>query len=70
MIVDHGHRCVLDVLEDREKATAVAYLEAAKGSGLLASVEEVTTDMWCADAEAARDAFGEASPLRSNGSTS
>ncbi|MDY3555131.1 hypothetical protein R5W24_004267 [Gemmata sp. JC717] len=34
MIVDHDHRCVLDVLENREKATVVAYLKAAKESGL------------------------------------
>ncbi|MDY3560983.1 hypothetical protein R5W23_002234 [Gemmata sp. JC673] len=33
VIVDHDHRCVLDVLENREKATVVAYLKAAKRAG-------------------------------------
>jgi transposase len=58
VIVDHDHRCVLDVLENREKATVVAYLKAGKENGLLASVEEVTTDMWDAYVEAAREVFG------------
>jgi transposase len=59
VIIDHDHQCVLDVLENREKATVLAYLRAGKQSGLLASVEEVTTDMWDAYVEAAREAFGE-----------
>lgn len=59
VIVDHDHRRVLDVLESREKATVSAYLKAGKASGLLASVEEVTTDMWDAYVEASREAFGE-----------
>lgn len=59
MIIDHDNQRVLDVLENREKATVVAYLKAGKASGLLASVEEVTTDMWDAYVEAAREVFGE-----------
>ena len=59
MIIDHDHQRVLDVLENREKATVLAYLKARKESGLLASVEEVTTDMWDAYAEAAREVFGD-----------
>jgi transposase len=59
VIVDHDHRCVLDVLENREKATVVVYLKAGKENGLLASVEEVTTDMWDAYVEASREVFGE-----------
>ena len=59
MIVDHDHRRVLEVLANREKATVVAYLKANKESGVLAAVEEVTTDMWDAYVEAAREAFGE-----------
>jgi transposase len=59
VIVDHDHRRVLDVLESREKATVRAYLAAAKADGLLAAVEEVTTDMWDAYAEAAREVFGD-----------
>lgn len=59
MIVDHDHKRVLDVLGNREKATVLAYLKAGKANGLLASVEEVTTDMWDAYVEASREAFGE-----------
>jgi transposase len=59
VIIDHDHQRVLDVLENREKATVLAYLKAGKENGLLASVEEVTTDMWDAYAEASREAFGQ-----------
>jgi transposase len=59
VIVDHDGKRVLEVLENREKATVLAYLKAGKESGLLASVEEVTTDMWDAYVEAAREVFGE-----------
>jgi transposase len=59
VIIDHDHRRVLDVLENREKATVLAYLKAGKESGLLASVEEVTTDMWDAYVQAAREVFGD-----------
>jgi transposase len=59
VIVDHDHRRVLDVLQNREKATVLEYLKAGKESGLLASVEEVTTDMWDAYVEASREVFGE-----------
>lgn len=58
MIVDHDNRRVLDVLENREKATVLAYLKAGRASGLLADVEEVTTDMWDAYVGAAKEAFG------------
>ena len=59
MIIDHDHKRVLEVLENREKATVLAYLKAGKENGLLASVEEVTTDMWDAYVEASREAFGD-----------
>lgn len=59
MIVDHDHRRVLEVLESREKSTVRAYLAAAKADGRLAAVEEVTTDMWDAYVEAAREVFGD-----------
>jgi transposase len=59
VIVDHDNRRVLEVLENRDKATVLAYLRQAKGRGLLAAVAEVTTDMWDAYVEAAREAFGE-----------
>jgi transposase len=58
VIVDHDNQRVLEVLENREKATVLAYLQQAKQEGLLAHVEEVTTDMWDAYVEAAREAFG------------
>jgi transposase len=57
VIVDHDNRRVLEVLENRDKATVLAYLRQAK-SGVLARVEEVTTDMWDAYVNAAREAFG------------
>lgn len=57
MIVDHDNRRVLEVLENREKATVLTYLRQAK-LGVLARVEEVTTDMWDAYVNAAREAFG------------
>jgi transposase len=58
VIVDHDNHRVLDVLENRDKATVLAYLVKARQEGLLAQVEEVTTDMWDAYVEAAREAFG------------
>ena len=59
MIVDHTNRRVPGVLEDRDKDTVKAYLQAAKDSGLLAGVEEVTTDTGEAYGNAAREVFGE-----------
>lgn len=58
MIIDHDNRRVLEVLESRDKAAVLAYLLAAKQSGLLAAVEEVTIDMWDGYESAAREAFG------------
>jgi transposase len=59
VIVDHDNQRVLEVLESREKASVLAYLQKAKRQGLLTQVEEVTTDMWDAYVEAAREAFGD-----------
>jgi transposase len=59
VIVDHDNRRVLEVLENREKSTVLAYLRQAKRKGTLANVEEVTTDMWDGYVEAAREAFGD-----------
>jgi transposase len=59
VIVDHDNQRVLEVLENREKATVLAYLQQAKRAGLLAHVEEVTTAMWDAYVTAAREAFGD-----------
>ena len=58
MIVDHSNARVLDVLENREKSTVLAYLWQAKQQGLLAEVVEVTTDMWQGYVQAAQEAFG------------
>ena len=38
--------------------TVLAYLKKQKEQGLLKHVEEVTSDMWDAYVEAAREAFG------------
>jgi transposase len=59
VIVDHDNHRVLDVLENREKATVLAYLRLKKQEGLLSQVEEVTIDMWDGYDTAAREAFGE-----------
>jgi transposase len=59
VIVDHDNQRVLEVLENREKATVLAYLQQAKQTGVLAQVDEVTTDMWDAYVSVARETFGE-----------
>jgi transposase len=59
VIIDHTNGRVLDVLEKRDKASVVAYLAAGKASGLLAHVEEVTTDMWDGYVTAVKEVFGE-----------
>jgi transposase len=59
-LIDHSNRRVLDVLENREKATVVAWLRAAKASGLLGHLQEVTCDMWDGYVEAAKEVFGPA----------
>jgi transposase len=59
VIVDHDNQRILEVLENREKATILAYLRRAQQQGLLAHVEEVTIDMWESYGAAAREAFGE-----------
>jgi transposase len=46
VIIDHTNGRVLDVLECREMAFIVNYLQEKKNSGLFAHVKEVTCDMW------------------------
>ncbi len=58
MIVDHDNHRVLEVLENREKATVCAYLRRGRTGGLLRHVEEVTIDMWSPYEGAVREAFG------------
>lgn len=59
MIIDHTNRRIVEVLESREKAHVKAYLQKGLDSGLFAEVEEVTTDMWDAYVNAAKEVFGE-----------
>jgi transposase len=59
VLIDHTNHRVLEVLENRDKASVVAYLEAGKASGLFAQLEEVTTDMWDGYVTAVRDVFGD-----------
>ena len=47
-------------MESREKAVVLAWLQAAKRSGLLSELQEVTCDMWDAYVEATRETFGQA----------
>ena len=58
MLIDHTNDRVLEVLPQRDKATVVAWLTQARDSGLLAGLEEVTTDMWDGYVEAAKEVFG------------
>jgi transposase len=59
VFVDHTNQRVLDVLEGRDKDLIVNYLRANKG-GLLAQLEEVTTDMGDGYVNAVREVFGPA----------
>jgi transposase len=59
VLIDHTNQRVLDVLENREKTSVIAYLAAGKASGLLAELEEVTTDMWDGYVSAVQAVFGE-----------
>ena len=58
MIIDHTNERVLDVLDSREKARVIEWLQAGRESGLLGSLEEVTIDMWEAYANAVTEVFG------------
>jgi transposase len=59
VIIDHTNQRVLDVLERRTKDEVKACFQRGFESGLLAEVEEVTTDMWEAFGSAAREVFGD-----------
>jgi transposase len=59
VLIDHTNQRVLDVLENRDKTSVIAYLAAGKASGLLAELEEVTTDMWDGYVTAVPAVFGE-----------
>jgi len=57
-LIDHTNHRVLEVLETREKSAVKAWLNKQRTSGLLAELEEVTTDMWDGYTMAAREALG------------
>jgi transposase len=59
VLIDHTNQRVLEVLENRDKASVVAYLQAGKARGLFAQLEEVTTDMWDGYVTAVREVFGD-----------
>jgi transposase len=58
VVVDHSNERVLEVLENRSKKAVRDYLQQNRGSGLLAQVVEVTTDMWDGYGEAVQEALG------------
>ena len=58
MLIDHSNGRALDVLESREKVRVVEWLKSGVSSGLLAALEEVTTDMWDGYVEAVKEVFG------------
>lgn len=58
MLIDHSNGRVVDVLENREKATLVKWLTDHR-ENLLKDLEEVTTDMWESYPQAVREVFGD-----------
>jgi len=58
VLIDHSNCRVLEVLETREKSVVKAWLADNLASGLLAHVEEVTSDMWEGYTMAVREVFG------------
>jgi len=58
VLIDHSNGRVLEVLETREKSVVKAWLADNLASGLLAHVEEVTSDMWEGYTMAVREVFG------------
>ena len=58
MLIDHTNHRVLEVLETRDKPVVKAWLAAGVASGLLARVEEVTSDMWEGYTMAVREVMG------------
>lgn len=57
MLIDHTNGRVVDVLENREKATLVKWLSDRRET-LLKDLEEATTDMWESYPQAVREVFG------------
>jgi len=58
VLIDHTNGRVLETLETRDKSVVKAWLAANLTSGLLAHVEEVTSDMWEGYTMAVREVFG------------
>ena len=59
VVVDHTNERVLEVLKTRSKEAVRDYLRQNLESGLLARVQEVTTDMWDGYVSATREALGD-----------
>jgi transposase len=58
VLIDHTNERVLDMLETRDKSALKTWLAEGVKSGLLAEVEEVTTDMWEGYTTAVREVLG------------
>jgi transposase len=58
VLIDHTNQRILEVLETRDKPALKAWLKEGRASGLLAELEEVTTDMWDGFTMAVREALG------------
>jgi transposase len=58
VLIDHTNQRILDVLETRDKSVLKAWLKQGVASGLLAELEEVTTDMWDGYTTAVREVLG------------
>jgi transposase len=59
VLIDHDNARVLDVLENREKTTLIAWLQQAKDAGLLGQLQEVTVDMWEGYTQAVQQVFAQ-----------
>lgn len=59
MLIDHTNARVLEVLENRDKASLVAWLKKAKEQGLLDHLQEVTVDMWELYTQAIQEVLGQ-----------
>jgi len=58
VLIDQTNARVLDVLENREKTTLVAWLKQAQERGLLGQLQEATIDMWEGYLLAVQEALG------------
>lgn len=59
MLIDHTNARVLEVLENRDKASLVSWLRQAKEQGVLDHLHEVTVDMWELYTQAIQEVLGQ-----------